>query len=169
VSDLIRSIIVFALVVALIVGVEQLYKFTGIRATVDANDASMAPSGFGAGGHRVRRDVNNASGFKGGEGGDVIAYWVPTKPDTHRVAHVLAVEGDRVEIERKNPSEPKSAVQVKVNGQLTLYKIDATDWRFPEIRVPRGCVFVLADTPSQAQDSMTVGPIPFYCIMGKVK
>jgi len=167
-GDVIRSAIIYLLVVALVIGFFKLLKMHE-RVTLEPNDHYMDETEYPNGGYRIKTGQMKAEDYKAGDAGDVVAYWVPGRPDTSRIARVLALPGERVEIERKNPADPKSQTVVKVNGKPSLrFKIDQTEWRFPEIVVPRGCLFLLTDRPSQAEDSMTVGPVPYFCVRGRV-
>lgn len=167
-GDLIRSAVIYALVVALLIGVFKLLKMHE-RITIDPNDQSMDAQEYPNGGYRIKAGPPRAEEYKAGETCDVVAYWIPGSPDTDRVARVLALPGEKVEMERKTPGDQKSPVVVKVNGKPVLrFNIDNMAWRFPEIVVPRGCLFLLADKPSVGQDSMKAGPVPYYCIRGKL-
>ena len=167
-GDVIRSAIIYLLVVALIIGFFKLLKMHE-RVTLEPNDHYMDELEYSSGNYRIKTGQMKAEDYKAGDAGDVVAYWVPGKPDTSRVARVLALPGERVEIERKNPADSKSLTVVKVNGTpLLRFKIDHSEWRFPEIVVPRGCLFLLADKPSLGEDSMQVGPVPYFCVRGRV-
>ena len=168
-GNLVRSVILYAVVIALIVGVLKLLK-THERATIDPNDHSMEAIEFPNGVYKVNSAALKAEDYKAGDGGDVVSYYVPGKPDAPpRVARVLALPGERVAVERRKATDPNSPLVVKVNGSPSnLRRTDSTDWHFQEIVVPRGCLFLMADKPSEGEDSLRVGPVPFYCIRGKL-
>jgi hypothetical protein len=97
--------------------------------------------------------------------GDVVAFYMFSKPDQHRVARIVAVEGQRVEINKV----------VKVDGKATTWKLENPEWQFPEIRVPRGCVYLLSDKPgfwttteAGIGDSTKIGPVPYCNLLGKL-
>ncbi|MCY3022571.1 MAG: signal peptidase I [Planctomycetota bacterium] len=165
--DMVRSVIGYVVVLALIVGAGKFYK-TQTKAIIDPNDHSMEALEYPNGSYRLNIKLTKVEDLKGGETPDVVAYWVPGKAGVHRVARVVAIAGETIELERKSAAEGKGVV-VKVNNvPMPRFKLDYSEWRFPKITVPRGCVFLLADTPSNAEDSMTVGPVPFSTIMGKL-
>lgn len=161
-GDLVRSIIGYAITIALIIGGFRLYKLQD-KAYIDPNDHSMKPEEYGVGGHALTTTGLSIDDYKQG---DVVAFKLFAKPDEHRVARVVAVEGQRVEVVNK---------QVKVEGKTTAFKVDIPDWAFPEMRVPRGCVFLISDVSSfwsttepGVGDSMRIGPVPFYNLLGKL-
>jgi len=167
-GDLVRSVIMYAVVLALIIGVFKLFKMHE-RATIDPNDHSMEVVEFPSGGYQLNSAPLKAEDYKGGEGGDVVAYFVPGKPETERVARVLALPGEKVAVEWRKPPEPSSPTVVKVNGKVcSRFRTDSAEWHFTEIVVPRGCLFLMADRPSEGEDSLKVGPVPSYCIRGKL-
>lgn len=161
--DLIRSIVIYALVVVLIIGLAWLYKRSD-SVTIEPTDHSLDTSGFTNGGYRIQP----ADEYKGGDGGDAVAYWVPGMPGTARVAKVLAIGGDKLEFERKNPADAKAGLVIRINGKLERGFSTDSQERFPELVVPRGCLYLLTDKSAQSQDSVMVGPVPLYCVRGKV-
>ena len=152
--DLVRSVIMYVFVLALIVGIFKLIK-TQTKVTIDNNDHTMEPI-YTGGGQSIDTSVNKVSDLKPN---DCVAYAVPGKPDTDRVAQVVAIEGQRVEVTNK----------VTVDGKDTPFTVDNRAWTFPETKVPCGCVFVLAVKSNESDDSMHVGPIPFFCIKGRLR
>ena len=161
-GDLIRSIIGYALTIALIIGGFKLYKAQD-KAYIDPNDHSMKPDEYSTGSHSLNTSPLSIEDYKQG---DVVAFKLFVKPDEHRVARVVALEGQRVEVVNK---------QVKVDGKTTAFKVDIGDWAFPEIRVPRGCVFLISDVTSfwsttdpGIGDSMRIGPVPYFNLLGKL-
>jgi signal peptidase I len=155
VNDLIRSAIGYALVVAIIVGVAKLYKSQS-KVVIDPNDHSMRPEEYPYGSYGLNTHVLKATDYNVG---DVVAYYVPEK-NTERVGRVVAREGQLVEAE--------NGKNARVDGQTTNFKLDHKDMSIPEVRVPRGCLFIMHDKPSQGEDSVQVGPIPYYSIKGKL-
>jgi signal peptidase I len=125
--------------------------------TIDSSDSSMQTSGYSEGTYGLDSTPLRSKDLKQG---DVIAYRPPKEPDHWRVGRVLAVEGARVEVGAKG---------AKVNGTVVRENIDLGNWSFPEIKIPRGCVFVLADMPRLGLDSMQLGPIPFSHVAGRLK
>jgi signal peptidase I len=155
VNDLIRSAIGYAIVIAIIVGVTKLYK-SQTKVVIDPNDHSMKPEEYPYGSYSLKTDVLKSTDF---QVGDVVAYYVPGKP-AERVGRVVAQEGQLVEVEiNKN---------ARVDGQTTNFKSDQREISTPEIRVPRGCLFIMHDKSYQGEDSIQVGPIPYYNIKGKL-
>ncbi|MGD0091961.1 MAG: S26 family signal peptidase [Planctomycetota bacterium] len=168
-GDKIRAVLLYAVAILLIVGVFKLLKLYE-RVPIDANDHSMEPIEYPPGrSFGLTTSALKAEDYKGGDNGDVVAYFVPGKTELQRVARVLALPGEKVTIERLKPADPTSPVLVKVNGVPTnRFKPDQPEWHFPEIMVPRGCLFLMSDKPSEGEDSLKVGPVPFYCIRGKL-
>jgi signal peptidase I len=168
VGNLIRTALAYAVVVAGIMGAAWLFK-GHLRAYVDPTDGSMDVGQYPPGNYTLQSLCTKAEDFKGGDGGDVVAYWVPGKPEGHRVARVIGVAGDKISIERQKPGDTSSLLVVNVNGKvLSKFSFERDEMLFPEITVPRGCLFLMADKPIQAADSLTIGPVPLYCILGKV-
>jgi signal peptidase I len=166
--DMIRSVLIYVVAIALIIGVFKLLKMYE-RVVIDTNDHSMEMIEYPCGTYRLSTAALKAEDYKAGDNGDVVAYFVPGKPDTQRVARVVALPGDKLTIERVKASDPTSPLLVKVNGKPSnRFKPDFPEWHFPEIVVPRGCLFLMADKPSEGDDSLRVGPVPFYCIRGKL-
>jgi signal peptidase I len=162
VGDLIRSIIGYAITIALIVGGFKFYKYQA-KATIDANDQSMKAEEYPYGNYAVNNRGLSISDYRVG---DVVAYYLSAKPAEHRVARIVAVEGQKVEVSQ-------TTKLVKVDGKATTYKLDGADVSFQDWRVPRGCVFVLSDKPGFWQepgigDSTKVGPVPYYNLLGKL-
>jgi hypothetical protein len=162
VGDLIRSIIGYAITIAMIVGGFKFYK-TQEKAYLDANDHSMRAEEYSSGGYSLDTKGLSMEDYKVG---DVVAFRLFAKPDEHRIGRIVALEGQKIEVVNKT---------VKVDGKSTLYKVDLPDWVFPDIRVPRGCAFILSDvssfwstTEAGIGDSMRIGPIPYYSLMGKL-
>jgi signal peptidase I len=155
VNDLIRSAIGYIVVIAIIVGVAKLYKSQN-KVVIDPNDHSMRPEEYPYGSYSLKTDVLKPTDF---DVGDVVAFYVPGK-NTERVGRVVARQGQLVEAENGKTA--------RVDGQTTNYKLDHKDLNIPEIRVPRGCLFIMHDKPSQGEDSVNFGPIPYYNIKGKL-
>jgi signal peptidase I len=155
VGDLIRSVIAFAVVVGIIIGVEKFYK-AQTKATIDAADKSM--EGMANSSPHVDTTALKVSDVKAG---DLVAYYVPGKPDVHRVARIAAVEGQLIESDEKR--------MVRIDGKSTTMKVEHKDWRISPIRIPRGCIYVMADHTQEAEDSVQFGPIPYSSVMGKIQ
>lgn len=167
-GDLVRSIILYVVVLALIIVVFKLLKMHE-RATLDPNDHSMESVEFPCGVYKVNSAALKVEDYKAGEGGDVVAYYLPDKPQVQHFARVLALPGDKVAIELRKIPDPTSPMLVKVNGRASnFFRTYSKEWHFPEIVVPRGCLFLMSDKPPEGEDSLRVGPVPFYCIRGKV-
>jgi signal peptidase I len=165
--DMVRSFITYAVVIALIIGVFKLLKVREL-VTIDTNDHSMEPE-YARGDYKLDTRALSAGQYKSGDTGDVVAYALPGKPETVRVARVVAVPGETVALERQRESDPNSRIEVKVNGKVCgRFRLETPQWHFPPIVVPRGCLFLVADRPQEAEDSLRVGPVPFYCIRGKL-
>jgi len=158
VNDLIRSIIAYAFIIGVIIGGFWFYK-TSTKATVDSADSYMNIEHFKPGSSYAVD--NSITSVKDLVQGDVVAYFLPGEPDVHKIGRVVAIEGQLVEA---NPTF------VKVDRKtVTIFKSDARELIIPEIRIPKNCVWVMADRTTLAKDSMHIGPVPFFNIMGKVK
>ena len=99
--------------------------------------------------------------------GDVVIFKAPTNPDIDYIKRVIAVDGERVRIEKGD---------IYVNGQLLNepYLNDRT-LLFPgssikegeEIVVPDEHLFVLGDNRPHSSDSREFGPIPKRSVIGR--
>jgi hypothetical protein len=163
VSEIVRSIIVFVLTMGMIVGGFKLFKSQHSKVVLDPSDYSMNADVLAPGKYSIDLKVSSISDLKAG---DTVAYYLPGRPSEYRFGHIAALEGERIEV---------SPAAVKVGGKTTSYKVEKAEWTFPEMVVPRGCVFIIADKstawandPPEVGDSMKIGPVPFYAIAGKV-
>lgn len=126
-------------------------------ASIEPNDKSMDVVTFPEGSYRVNTSITKLDMLKAG---DYVAYKVPKDPASVRIARVIGTEGMKVEV---TPTEVRS------NGAPIPKRFETAKWTIPETKVPRGCVYLLADNPYNAQDSKTVGPVPFTNVIGTVK
>ena len=155
-KDTIRTFILCVVIVGVIVFG---FKFAKGRAEalIEPNDHSMDPV-YPPGNHRMDTSLYTVSQLSVG---DVIAYWLSDSPDKYRVARVVALEGDRVKIVQG---------ALVVNSVNTPHKVGQVSLQAPEFRIPRGCVFVVADDINyNAVDSMQIGPVPFCQVIGRLK
>lgn len=134
-----------------------LYKHS-TRATIELDDHSMEPVSFPEGGYSVNTSYERLSKLKSG---DVVAYRPPRDPSKVRIARVIGIEGNRIEITKK---------EVLVDGKPYGKRIATGEWTLPEFKVPRGCLYLLADNPFIANDSdsKALGPVPFAFVVGTV-
>lgn len=154
-KETIHMLIMFALLLALIIGGEKFFKNRHAY-TLAPTDASMNPADFPAGSYKLDvriLDVNQI------QVGDVVAFRTPGETTVERIARVVAVQGQSVS------STPKNGILV--DNAAPSFNTDNTR-SLPEIRVPRGCVFVVCDSPMNGSDSMSFGPLPVQQIIGKV-
>lgn len=110
------------------------------------------------------------------EDGDAVAVWRlgahPAKEDVvaYRVegqrhfGRVVACEGDVVDMSDSGTLLVNGTVQ---EGEV-VYPTYAEEGGAYPLKVPDGCVFVLGDYRTQAQDSRTFGPVPEADVEGKV-
>jgi signal peptidase I len=146
----------YVVIMAMICAGTYLYKH---RTKVEFEQTDMSMNRSFTPGASYPVDISPCS-IKQIQRNDVVAYWLPDDPDKNRVARVVAIEGDQIKCDAEG---------FHFNGTKTAYKFDnRPDWRFPELRVPRGCLFLLADQSDMARDSMQLGPVPFYQVIGKV-
>ena len=152
--ELIRSALFYAvMLIAIILGF-RLFKNSD-RVTVDANDSSM---NMRAGDYRVDTAIN---GVKDLGVGQKVSYFVEELDKfRERVAWVVAVEGDTVEIANK---------KVVVNGKESKFSTNNNNIKVREVRVPRGCVYLLAENSDLTMDSTSLGPVPFYVVRGRLQ
>jgi signal peptidase I len=155
-GDLIRTGIMYVAVMALIVVGTHFFK-NRARVEFAPNDLSMSRSFTAGSSYPVDTSPSSIKQLKRD---DIVAYWLPDEPAKSRVARIVAMEGDRIK---------SDAEGFYFNGTKTSFKFQKPDWRFPELRVPRGCVFVLADQPELGKDSIQTGPLPSYQIIGKLQ
>jgi len=127
------------------------------RASIEYTDKSMDATVFPEGGYSVNTAIFKVSDVKPG---DFVAYKIPKDPATVRIGRVIGTEGMRVEVTPK---------EVKANGIPLTKKIENGTWTMPEIKVPRGCLYILADNTTVSIDSKLMGPIPFHFVLGTVK
>lgn len=155
VRDIIYRVLSYAVVVAIIIGGFRVYRQqTGF--TLTSEDRSMDTEKFPAGKYKVDTSYAKPSQLRTG---NIIAYVEPHGITRQRLGRVLAIEGQIVAIDGNT---------VSVDGKK-LPDTPDTIVHYPEFRVPRGCVFVLADRSSIGADSLTVGPVPFYYVLGRVE
>lgn len=146
----------FALLLGLIIGGEKFFK-NRHAITLAATDASMSEAEFPSGSYKLDVRILDISNIKPG---DVVAFRVPGETTVEKMARVAAVEGQRISCEPK--------VGLRVDDSSPSYITDVTR-RIPEMRVPRGCVYVMCDNPLNGTDSVNFGPLPIQQIIGKVK
>lgn len=154
-NDMARTIVLYALLIGMIVGVFKLYK-NHEQAEIDRGDSSMFSS-YPPGTYKLDTTIVSCAGLKAGDG---VAYHPSTAPGTLRVARVVAREGDRVQID---------GASVRVNGTVVPGVTDRTDVQIPSLEIPRGCVFLLAERSGSAQDSLVTGPVPMAQIAWRLK
>jgi signal peptidase I len=156
VTEIIHTAGKVLLVCVIVIGCFWLFKHR-TRATIEQGDKSMDASIFPEGGYSVDTSIETIAGIKSG---DFVAYRLPNDAAGVRIARVLGVEGNRVEVTQKS---------VMVNGAAIGGKFNTAQWTIPETKVPRGCAYVLADDTFAGVDSRTIGPVPFASILGTVK
>ncbi|MFH0939580.1 MAG: signal peptidase I [Planctomycetota bacterium] len=152
--DLLKNMMMCVIVFVILAIGFKFYKNSS-QAVIDQADRSMQIT-YPYGSYKQDTSLVKTSDLKQG---DVVSYWLTNAPSIYRVARVTALEGDRIEIANG---------VVKVNGVVSLYKVDQPDRHFPEVKVPRGCVFLLADASSVGIDSLQIGPVPFFQIIGRL-
>ena len=152
-NDLIRTVLAYAVVMAIIIGCAKFYK-TQNKVKIDPSDSSMD---IGYGNFSLDTSILGVSDLNAGE---LVAFYVPGKPESCRVARVVALEGQHVEVTQG---------AVKVNGKPSVKFPAMKAFNVPEVRIPRGCVYLLADKPAETEDSFKVGPVPFSSLKGRVK
>jgi signal peptidase I len=126
-------------------------------ASIETSDKSMDPLAFPEGSYRVNTSIDKLESLKPG---DCVAYKVPRGAGAVRIARVIGTEGMKVQI---------TTAGVLSNGAQLPRRFATGQWTIPETKVPRGCVYLLADNPFDAEDSRTLGPVPFTNIVGTVK
>ena len=153
-TGLLQNVILYVVVIAIIVVGFKFYKNSS-QAVIDPTDRSMLPA-YPYGSYKLDTSLVKTSDLKPG---DVVSYWLTNAPSTYRVARVVALEGDRIEI---------ADGLVKINGVASPYRLDQPDRRFPEVKVPRGCVYLLCEASAAGVDSIKLGPVPFYQVIGRL-
>lgn len=93
--------------------------------------------------------------------GDVIAY---TAGGETRVGRIAAREGDNLSMDESGVLYVNGTVQ---GGEIIYPTYPRDGAEYPQ-RVPEGCVYVLGDYRTTAQDSRDFGPIPLKEVQGKV-
>jgi len=150
VHELIRTILIYAAVLGMILLGFYLYKESRYKVQIDATDRSMSPE-YQTGGYSVMSGAIQV--------GDAVAFATPDKPEEWRVARVVALSGQRVEIDANGV--------VKVDGAASARKCDSLI-RPLQFKVPSASVFILTDQPNYV-DSSKLGPVPLYQVIGKLK
>ena len=152
VKEYIHQALQYILTIVLICGGLRLYK-NSTKAVIDSNDHSMEPE-YPYGNYSLDHSALRASEI---EAGKIVAYYLPGKSLEHRVAAVVATEGQRVSCANN---------KLLVNGVLS--KVHPV-WRvpLPELVIPKGCLFLLSTVPDQ--DSGVFGPIPMRNVIGTFK
>lgn len=163
-NAMVRSIIGYVAIVAVIIGAFVLFKRTkpGAKGYIEQTDKSVRSDFLGK-----SFTLTPVASMSELAQGDFVAYHVPEEKRgdiklDHRVARVLAREGEIVEGRYGD-----GGVKVDNKPVAADLKIDHKDWYVAPIKVPRGCVFVLADNPQFGMDSMQLGPVPLTSVMGK--
>jgi len=131
----------------------KLYKWHE-KAVIEANDHSMEPE-YRNGSYSLDTSPRQSADLKPGT---AVAYWVPGNAKAHRVAWVIATEGQRLALAQGKVTVDGQPLQTKVLGFHNVV---------PEFVVPRGTVYVLASAPEE--DSLKYGPIPMRNIRGVLK
>jgi hypothetical protein len=86
----------------------------------------------------------------------VVAFAPPSSPVT--LSRAAAVPGDELTFRGQ---------EVLVNRQRVATRVrQGAPAEVGPIRVPRGCVFLVTDGPGR--DSMTLGPVPLWRVVGRV-
>jgi hypothetical protein len=150
-QEMIRTIIVYVVILGLILMSFYLYKHHRYSAEVGVNDRSMTPE-FPTGSYTL--DTSGSIHVD-----DAVAFALADTPDVLKVARVVALSGAKVEIDATGA--------VKINGVLNIRKSDSV-LKPVEFRVPQGCAFLLTDQGA-GMDSSKLGPIPLSQIFGRVK
>ncbi len=155
-TEIIHSTLKVMFVCAIIVLCFWLFKHR-TRATIETGDKSMDATNFPEGGYGVDTSIASITDLKSG---DFVAFRTPSDNVPMRIARIIGIEGNRVEVSTK---------AVLVNGAPVVGKINTGTWTMPETKVPRGCAYLLVDDTFMGLDSRQLGPIPFVSIVGTVK
>ena len=155
-SEIISAVVKFVVISVIVLGCFWLFKHR-TRASIEQGDKSMDTTAFPEGGYSVDTSIETVAGIRSG---NYVAYRLPKDPATTRIARVIGVEGNRIEL---------TATEVRVNDAALTKRTEANGWTIPETLVPRGCVYVLADDTFSGVDSRQIGPVPFTYIVGTVK
>ena len=150
-QEMIRTIIVYVVIIGLILGGFYLFKNNRYSVEIGVMDRFMTPD-FPAGSYIIDASAPI-------QVNDAVAFALSDKPDELKVARVVALSGAKIEIEATGV--------VKVNGTLNVHKTDPRAAAV-EFRVPQGCVFLLTDQEGGV-DSSKLGPIAMLQIVGKLK
>ncbi|MGD0095243.1 MAG: signal peptidase I [Terracidiphilus sp.] len=98
------------------------------------------------------------------ERGDVVVFHYPRDPEKSYIKRVIAVPGDRFEIDRGT---------VWVNHQRQIESYVPEEYRdsrsYPEIIVPEDMYFMMGDHRSISSDSREFGPVARSLIYGKAE
>jgi hypothetical protein len=155
VRTIFHYVVRLVLAVVVIIGVGKLFKFRE-KVTIDATDQSIDQIQYPSGGYFVNTSANTAALV---QQNDVVAFWVAGQPEP-KVARVAAVEGQTIEF---------TGTAVLVNGAPSKFTPGYPPQKWPPVKVPHGCMYLICDKPMFGKDSTTLGPIPSYAIYGKLK
>ena len=102
--------------------------------------------------------------FSSIERGDVVVFHYPLAPEKSYIKRVIAVPGDRLEIDRGI---------VRVNGKPQVETYVPEEYRdnrsYAEIVIPEGSYFMMGDHRSISSDSREFGPVARSLIYGKAE
>jgi len=100
--------------------------------------------------------------FSSIERGDVVVFHYPLDPEKSYIKRVIAVPGDRLEIDRGT---------VWVNGKRQIEPYVPAEYRdarsYAELVIPEDCFFMMGDHRSISSDSREFGPVTRSLIYGK--
>jgi type IV secretory pathway protease TraF len=155
VPKLVRSAIYAVAVLAVAVALVFVWV-KRFRVEISLSDGTMRPA---IGKIKTRFDVDTAW-LDAPRRNTIVAFIPPDgKAVRYRAARVLALAGDRIEIQDCKPY---------VNGTIPMgfgRSLPGVD--LPELVVPRDCVYVLNDSPN-GLDSVGFGPLPLWRVAGEL-
>jgi len=152
VKEMIINAVIYIFLLSLIVVGFNFFKGHN-SISLDSNDESMRPE-FSASGYSFTPYKN----MKDVKTGTLAAYYAPGNIDNGMFAYLVAKEGQKVALTNG---------KVYINGKV-LDKPSELNGRLniPEIIVPKGCVFLVANKEKFA--SLKYGPLPLRHVLGKI-
>lgn len=146
----------FGLTLVLIFGLAWFFKHS-TKASIGSGDHYMSEATFPEGSYSVNTSLQSLSQYKSG---DPVAYVLAGDP-VKRIGRIVGIEGQKVSISAKGVTADNQPLGSRIEIDSSIQVTD--------LKVPRGCAYILSDTPQNGSDSLKNGPIPFSQILGTVK
>ena len=110
--------------------------------------------------------------------GDLVFARHPENPDLYMIRRVIALPGDRIEIQNRNVIINGSALKDKIEISIQNYWNGISPVKYTEfsdnesmkdVKIKENEIFLMGDNRRTALDSRHFGPVSFDFISGKIK